>query len=190
MKIYTISDDVYFQNGIISLANAKGWNIEAHELTPLFLEELTLDDIVILHLDKKNMAYAKAISHLNKVSKLLVILGATRNIIIDKADIVIKAQDSLSQISQAIKKLQKMEKEATHKENALSDIERIILNESLKGKSIHLIAKLLSISPKRVYAYRNKACKKMGGKKINDLLLIKDNLLEDTVSFISPSLHI
>jgi DNA-binding CsgD family transcriptional regulator len=126
------------------------------------------------------MAYAKAISPLNKVCKLLVISGTTRNILIDEADIVLKAQDSLNEISHAIKKLARLRKEATHKENVLSDIERIVLNESLKGKNIHLIAKLLSISPKRVYAYRNKACKKMGGKKISDLLLIKDNLLEHT----------
>ncbi len=178
MKIYTISDDVYFQNGMISLANARGWIIEAQQFNPQLLTELTLDDVVILHLDKKNMAYAKAISPLNKVCKLLVISGTTRNILIDEADIVLKAQDSLNEISHAIKKLAKLRKESTHKENVLSDIERIVLNESLKGKNIHLIAKLLSISPKRVYAYRNKACKKMGGKKISDLLLIKDNLLE------------
>ncbi|WP_342321191.1 hypothetical protein AAEY27_13855 [Kosakonia sp. BYX6] len=160
------------------MADAKSWDIEAHELNTFQLDTLTLEDVVILHLDKKNMAYAKAISFLNKTCKLLVISGATRNIIIDDADIVIKAQDSLCEIGQAITQLVMMKKEIIHKENVLSDIERIILNESLKGKNIHLIAKLLSITPKRVYAYRNKACKKMGGKKINDLLLIKDNLLE------------
>ncbi|MEN0584687.1 MULTISPECIES: hypothetical protein [unclassified Kosakonia] len=183
MKIYTISDDVYFQNGIISLAKSKGWDIVAHELDSSLTNQLTPDDVVILHLDVKNSTYAKAISPLNKVCKLLVILGAARDIVINDADLVIKSRDSLLEISRAIRAMAKKKKELSIKESDLSDIENIILKESLKGKNIHLIAKTLNIPPKRVYAYRNKACKKLGGKKISDLLLIRDKLLEESSTF-------
>ncbi|AGN88027.1 hypothetical protein H650_23740 [Enterobacter sp. R4-368] len=183
MKIYTISDDVYFQNGIISLAKSKGWDIVAHELDSSLTNQLTPDDVVILHLDVKNSTYAKAISPLNKVCKLLVILGAARDIVINDADLVIKSRDSLLEISRAIRVVAKKKKELSIKESDLSDIENIILKESLKGKNIHLIAKTLNIPPKRVYAYRNKACKKLGGKKISDLLLIRDKLLEESSTF-------
>ncbi|WP_436873135.1 helix-turn-helix transcriptional regulator [Kosakonia sacchari] len=183
MKIYTISDDVYFQNGIISLAKSKGWDIVAHELDSSLTNQLTPDDVVILHLDVKNSTYAKAISPLNKVCKLLVILGAARDIVINDADLVIKSRDSLLEISRAIRAVAKKKKELSIKESDLSDIENIILKESLKGKNIHLIAKTLNIPPKRVYAYRNKACKKLGGKKISDLLLIRDKLLEESSTF-------
>lgn len=183
MKIYTISDDVYFQNGIISLAKSKGWDIVAHELDSSLTNQLTPDDVVILHLDVKNSTYAKAISPLNKVCKLLVILGAARDIVINDADLVIKSRDSLLEISSAIRAVAKKKKELSIKESDLSDIENIILKESLKGKNIHLIAKTLNIPPKRVYAYRNKACKKLGGKKISDLLLIRDKLLEESSTF-------
>lgn len=183
MKIYTISDDVYFQNGIISLAKSKGWDIVAHELDSSLTNQLTPDDVVILHLDVKNSTYAKAISPLNKVCKLLVILGAARDIVINDADLVIKSRDSLLEISRAIRAVAKKKKELSIKESDLSDIENIILKESLKGKNIHLIAKTLNIPPKSVYAYRNKACKKLGGKKISDLLLIRDKLLEESSTF-------
>ncbi|MEQ4452817.1 helix-turn-helix transcriptional regulator [Kosakonia sp. YIM B13605] len=184
MKIYTISDDVYFQNGIISLAKSKGWDIVAHELDSSLTNQLTPDDVVILHLDAKNSSYyAKAISPLNKVCKLLVILGAARDIVINDADLVIKSRDSLHDISRAIRAVAKKKKEVSIRDSELSDIENTILKESLKGKNIHLIAKTLNIPPKRVYAYRNKACKKLGGKKISDLLLIKDKLLEESSTF-------
>lgn len=183
MKIYTISDDVYFQNGIISLAKSKGWDIVAHELDSSLTNQLTPDDVVILHLDVKNSTYAKAISPLNKVCKLLVVLGAARDIVINDADLVIKSRDSLLEISRAIRAVAKKKKELSIKESDLSDIENVILKESLKGKNIHLIAKTLNIPPKRVYAYRNKACKKLGGKKISDLLLIRDKLLEESSTF-------
>ncbi|WOZ75903.1 helix-turn-helix transcriptional regulator [Kosakonia sacchari] len=184
MKIYTISDDVYFQNGIISLGKSKGWDIVAHELDSSLTNQLTPDDVVILHLDAKNSSYyAKAISPLNKVCKLLVILGAARDIVINDADLVIKSRDSLHDISRAIRAVAKKKKEVSIRDSELSDIENTILKESLKGKNIHLIAKTLNIPPKRVYAYRNKACKKLGGKKISDLLLIKDKLLEESSTF-------
>lgn len=187
MKIYTISDDVYFQNGIISLAKSKGWDIVAHELDSSLTNQLTPDDVVILHLDAKNSSYyAKAISPLNKVCKLLVILGAARDIVINDADLVIKSRDSLLDISRAIRAVAKKKKEVSIRDSELSDIENTILKESLKGKNIHLIAKTLNIPPKRVYAYRNKACKKLGGKKISDLLLIKDKLLEESSTFFTP----
>jgi len=184
MKIYTISDDVYFQNGIISLGKSKGWDIVTHELDSSLTNQLTPDDVVILHLDAKNSSYyAKAISPLNKVCKLLVILGAARDIVINDADLVIKSRDSLHDISRAIRAVAKKKKEVSIRDSELSDIENTILKESLKGKNIHLIAKTLNIPPKRVYAYRNKACKKLGGKKISDLLLIKDKLLEESSTF-------
>lgn len=185
MNIYTISDDNYFQNGIISLARTKGWNILAHALEAIPVADLTFDDVVILHLDARNSSHAKAISSLNKSSKLLVILGTPRDIIISDADEVIKSRDSLCEIGKAIGRIVKKKKKLTPGDSSLSDIERLILKESLKGKGIHLIANALNIPPKKVYAYRNKACKKLGGKKISDLLLIRDKLFEEPSLFLS-----
>lgn len=186
MNIYTVSDDIYFQKGIISLARTKGWNILAHALDAIPVGDLTFEDVVILHLDARNSSHAKAISPLNKSSKLLVILGTPRDIIINDADEVIKSRDPLSEIIKAIGRIVKKKKKLIPGDSSLSDIERIILKESLKGKGIHLIAHALNIPPKKVYAYRNKACKKLGGKKISDLLLIRDKLFEEPPLFISP----
>ncbi len=188
MKIYTISDDFYLQKGVISLATMYGWDAVAHDLDLSLSSKLTPDDIVILHLDVKNGAYAKSISSLNKICKLLVILGAARDIVISEADLVIKSRDSLREILNAIRTVVRKKKKVASGVSDLSDIEHIILKESLKGKNIHLIAKSLNIPPKRVYAYRNKACKKLGGKKISDLLLLKDKLLEESSTFFSNSL--
>ncbi|XTZ36982.1 helix-turn-helix transcriptional regulator [Salmonella enterica] len=186
MNIYTISDDVYFNKGIISLAAIRGWHVISQQFDQLLQQDLTFEDVVILHLDAKNGAYAKAISHLNKLSKLLIILDTSRNILINDADDVIKSRDSLSAIGRAMNRIIKKQKKTKIKANILSEIENIILKESLQGKSIRLIANTLNITPKKVYAHRNNACKKLGGKKIRDLHLIREKLLEEVTILPSP----
>lgn len=180
MSIYIMSGNIYLRNGIISLAKPEGWEIISYEVDNFHEKELTCDDVVILHVDIKNSYYAKAISLINRKSKLLVILEGMRDIVIADVDNVIKSREPLSSITDAIHCIIKKEKKPKTSSNTLSDIENIILNESLKGKSINLIADALNLSPKRVYAYRTRACKKLGGKKINDLLLIREKLLEDS----------
>ena len=74
------------------------------------------------------------------------------------------------------------------RETILSEIESVILKESLQGKSIRLIAHKLNITTKKVYAHRNNACKKLGGKKIRDLHLIREKILAEPALFFSPAL--
>ncbi len=94
---------------------------------------------------------------------------------------IINARQSLSKLMSTIMRLVDMKKRKATINQVLSRVEKIIIQESLEGKDINLIAKSLSLPPKRVYTYRNIACKKLGGIKINDLLLIKENLLEENV---------
>ncbi|AMO48916.1 Hypothetical protein AKI40_2520 [Enterobacter sp. FY-07] len=180
MNIYIMSSNIYLRYGVVALAKLKGWKTIAYDLNNFHVEELTCDDMVILHVDVKNSYYARAISSINQKSKLLVLLEGTRDIVIGDADNVIKSRESLSSIIEAINFTIKKEKKYRTTSSMLSDIENIILNESLKGSSINLIANALNLSPKKVYAYRTRACKKLGGKKINDLLLIREKLLEDS----------
>lgn len=187
MKIYSISEDAYLQHGIMSFANTLNIEIIEHKLNAALINNLSFDDIVILHLDIKSNSCAWAISTLNKTCKLLVIMRSARNIVIDEADEVLKSRVSLNEFSQALQRIIKKQKNPTPKDNHLSDIEYIIINESLKGKNIDLIANTLNIPPKKVYAYRNKACKKLGGKKISDLLLIRESLLAESSAFFAPS---
>ncbi|WP_231564375.1 hypothetical protein [Enterobacter sp. Bisph1] len=187
MKIYTVSDDFYLQQGVISLASMYGWDAVAHNLNSSLFRQLMPDDIVILHLNVKNSAHAKAISPLNRICKLLVIVSAVRDIVISESDMVVKSRDSLRSILGAIRIVVRKNKKLPSRVSELSDIENVILKESLKGKNIHLIAKTLNIPPKRVYAHRNKACKKLGGKKISDLLLLRDKLLEEPSGWFTNS---
>ncbi|MGY5957560.1 LuxR C-terminal-related transcriptional regulator [Kosakonia sp. BK9b] len=179
MNIYIISNNIYFKKGIISLTLPKEWNIIPVELEGLDLDNLSLDDVIILHIEAQNKSYAKEIALISKLSKILVILDVSRNIIINQADEVLKAKASLVEIKNAIKRVVKKKKIIKQTESSLNAIEHTILKESLKGKSISFIASVMNLSPKRVYAYRNRACKKLGGKKINDLLLISENLFDD-----------
>lgn len=185
MKIYSISEDTYLQHGIMSFASTLNIEIIEHKLTPSLINNLTFDDVVILHLDIKSSSCAWAISTLNKVCKLLVMIGTSRNIVIDEADEVLKSRASLTEISKALQRIIKKQKNPKIKDNNLSDIEYIIINESLKGKNIDIIADTLNMPAKKVYAYRNKACKKLGGKKISDLLLIRETLLAESSAFMA-----
>ncbi len=187
MKIYCISEDTYLQHGITSFFNSLNIEIIEHKLTTSLINNLTFDDIVILHLDIKSNSCSWAISSLNKTCKLLVMIGTSRNIVIDEADEVLKSRASLTEISKALQRLIKKEKNPETKDNNLSHLEYIIINESLKGKNIDNIADALNIPTKKVYAYRNKACKKLGGKKVSDLLLIRETLLEESSVFIAAS---
>lgn len=187
MKIYSISEDAYLQQGISSFAETLNLEIIERKLDASLINSLTFDDIVILHLDIKSNPCAWAISALNKTCKLLVLMRTSRNIVIDEADEVLKSRASLAEFTQALQRIMKKQKNPKQKDTHLSDIEYMILNESLKGKNIDNIADTLNIPAKKVYAYRNKACKKLGGKKVSDLLLIRESLLAESSAFRMPA---
>lgn len=179
MAIYIISNDNYLQEGIVLLAKDAQIEIVPETIHHLPIEQLTFDDTVILHLSLNNKCCAREISTLNKKCKLLIILDSQKNALICDADMIINARQPLSMLMMAITRLVSMIKNKVIKNHILNRVEKIIIRESLEGKDINLIAKSLSLPPKRVYTYRNIACKKLGGNKIHDLLLIKENLLEE-----------
>lgn len=183
MAIYIISNDYYLQEGIVLLAKDANMAIVIDTLEHLPVEQLTFDDTVILHLHLNNKCWARDIPRLNKRCKLLIILNSQKNALICDADMMITAQQPVADLMTAITRLVHMKKDKAVSKHVLNRIERIILSESLAGKDINLIAKSLSLPPKRVYTYRNIACKKLGGNKIHDLLLIKENLLEEGALF-------
>jgi hypothetical protein len=179
MAIYIISNDNYLQEGIVLLAKDAGMEIIIETIHHLPIEKLTFDDTVILHLHLNNKCCARDIPRLNKKCKLLIIQNAQKSALICDADLIINAREPLSAVIQAITSLVKMKKNKAVKNHLLNRVEKIIIRESLEGKDINLIAKSLSLPPKRVYTYRNIACKKLGGNKIHDLLLIKENIFEE-----------
>lgn len=183
MAIYIISNDNYLQEGIVLLAKDADMDIMIETIHHLPVDQLTFDDTVILHLHLNNKCCAKDIPRLNKTCKLMIIQSAQKNALICDADMIINARESLSALMMAITRLVNMKKSKVIKNHLLNRVEKIIIRESLEGKDINLIAKSLSLPPKRVYTYRNIACKKLGGNKIHDLLLIKENLLEEGFLF-------
>ncbi|XHA15836.1 hypothetical protein ACE15K_21120 [Citrobacter farmeri] len=145
------------------------------------VEKLTFDDTVILHLNLFNKCCAREISRLNKKCKLLIILNSERSALVFDADMIVSARQSLLALTMIITRLASMEKRQVIRNHILNRVEKMIICESLQGKDINLIAESLALPPKRVYTYRNLACKKLGGHRVHDLLLIKDNLLEETM---------
>ena len=94
---------------------------------------------------------------------------------------IVSARQSLLSLTMIITRLASMEKRQAIRNHILNRVEKMIICESLQGKDINLIAESLALPTKRVYTYRNLACKKLGGHKVHDLLLIKENLLEESV---------
>ncbi|MGL5456436.1 MAG: helix-turn-helix transcriptional regulator [Citrobacter telavivensis] len=162
---------------------AKEANLEIVKETMhhLPVEKLTFDDTVILHLNLFNKSCAREISRLNKKCKLLIILNSERSALVFDADMIVSARQSLLALTMIITRLASMEKRQVIRNHILNRVEKMIICESLQGKDINLIAESLALPPKRVYTYRNLACKKLGGHRVHDLLLIKENLLEETM---------
>lgn len=183
MAIYIISNDNYLQEGIVLLAKDANMEIVIETIHHLPIEQLTFDDTVILHLHLNNKYCARDIPRLNKKCKLLIIQNSQKNALLCDADMIINARESLAALMLAITCLVDRKKNKAVKNHILNRVEKIIIRESLEGKDINLIAKSLSLPPKRVYTYRNIACKKLGGNKIHDLLLIKENILEESLAF-------
>lgn len=181
MAIYIISNDNYLQEGIVLLAKEASLEIVKETMPHLPVERLTFDDTVILHLNLFNKCCAKEISRLNKKCKLLVILNSERSALVFDADMIVSAQQSLLALMMIITRLVGMEKRQAVRNHVLNRVEKMIICESLLGKDINLIAESLALPPKRVYTYRNLACKKLGGHRVHDLLLIKENLLEESM---------
>ncbi|EPQ0972078.1 helix-turn-helix transcriptional regulator [Citrobacter farmeri] len=181
MTIYIISNNTYLQDGIVLLAKDVNLEIVKETMPHLPVEKLTFDDTVILHLNLFNKCCAREITRLNKKCKLLVILNPERSALIFDADMIVSARQSLLSLTMIITRLVSMQKREVIRNHVLNRVEKMIICESLQGKDINLIAKSLALPTKRVYTYRNLACKKLGGHKVHDLLLIKENLLEESV---------
>lgn len=181
MAIYIISNNSYLQEGIVLLAKDANLDIVKETMCHLPVETLTFDDTVILHLNLFNKCCAKEISSLNKKCKLLIILNSERSALVFDADMIVSARQSLLSLTMMITRLAGMEKRQVIRNHILNRVEKMIICESLQGKDINLIAESLALPPKRVYTYRNLACKKLGGNRVHDLLLIKENLLEESM---------
>lgn len=181
MAIYIISNNSYLQDGIVLLAKEANLEIVKETMPQLPVEKLTFDDTVILHLNLFNKCCSREVSRLNKKCKLLIILNSERSALVFDADMIVTARQSLLALTMIITRLASMEKHQAIRNHVLNRVEKRIICESLQGRDINFIAQSLSLPPKRVYTYRNLACKKLGGHRVHDLLLIKENLLEESV---------
>ncbi|EOZ4484345.1 hypothetical protein ACQLT9_001006 [Salmonella enterica subsp. diarizonae] len=180
MAVYVVSNNLYLQEGMTALIRSTGTKVIKAGIHDLPFDLLSFEDIIILHLSPDSKNYARIISSLNRLTKLinrltkLMVVQTSMNLLCCHADHIINAKDSLSNLKQATLNLLKTIKSKINDGPLLSRIENIILNYALAGKSVNAIAHILKLPPKRVYDYRSRACKRLGGKKIHDLLLIQE----------------
>ncbi|EDV2800075.1 hypothetical protein CSN22_001608 [Salmonella enterica subsp. diarizonae] len=173
MAVYVVSNNLYLQEGMTALIRSTGTKVIKAGIHDLTFDLLSFEDIIILHLSPDSKNYARIISSLNRLTKLMVV-QTSMNLLCCHADHIINAKDSLSNLKQATLNLLKTIKSKINDGPLLSRIENIIINYALAGKSVNAIAHILKLPPKRVYDYRSRACKRLGGKKIHDLLLIQE----------------
>ncbi|ECJ2442089.1 hypothetical protein FYU45_06720 [Salmonella enterica subsp. diarizonae] len=173
MAVYVVSNNLYLQEGMTALIRSTGTKVIKAGIHDLPFDLLSFEDIIILHLSPDSKKYARIISSLNRLTKLMVV-QTSMNLLCCHADHIINAKDSLSNLKQATLNLLKTIKSKINDGPLLSRIENIIINYALAGKSVNAIAHILKLPPKRVYDYRSRACKRLGGKKIHDLLLIQE----------------
>ncbi|ASG81986.1 hypothetical protein CSN78_001561 [Salmonella enterica subsp. diarizonae] len=173
MAVYVVSNNLYLQEGMTALIRSTGTKVIKAGIHDLPFDLLSFEDIIILHLSPDSKNYARIISSLNRLTKLMVV-QTSMNLLCCYADHIINAKDSLSNLKQATLNLLKTIKSKINDGPLLSRIENIIINYALAGKSVNAIAHILKLPPKRVYDYRSRACKRLGGKKIHDLLLIQE----------------
>ncbi|EAA2771639.1 hypothetical protein AH448_06510 [Salmonella enterica subsp. diarizonae] len=173
MAVYVVSNNLYLQEGMTALIRSTGTKVIKAGIHDLPFDLLSFEDIIILHLSPDSKNYARIISSLNRLTKLMVV-QTSMNLLCCHADHIINAKDSLSNLKQATLNLLKTIKSKINDGPLLSRIENIIINYALAGKSVNAIAHILKLPPKRVYDYRSRACKRLGGKKIHDLLLIQE----------------
>ncbi|ECF6065023.1 hypothetical protein FNO09_10130 [Salmonella enterica subsp. diarizonae] len=173
MAVYVVSNNLYLQEGMTALIRSTGTKVIKAGIHDLPFDLLSFEDIIILHLSPDSKNYTRIISSLNRLTKLMVV-QTSMNLLCCHADHIINAKDSLSNLKQATLNLLKTIKSKINDGPLLSRIENIIINYALAGKSVNAIAHILKLPPKRVYDYRSRACKRLGGKKIHDLLLIQE----------------
>ncbi|EAA8951179.1 hypothetical protein EAP07_16905 [Salmonella enterica] len=173
MAVYVVSNNLYLQEGMTALIRSTGTKVIKAGIHDLPFDLLSFEDIIILHLSPDSKNYARIISSLNRLTKLMVV-QTSMNLLCCHADHIINAKDSLSNLKQATLNLLKTIKSKINDGPLLSRIENIIINYALAGKSVNAIAHILKLPPKRVYDYRSRACKRLGEKKIHDLLLIQE----------------
>ncbi|EEJ1164800.1 hypothetical protein GQB51_004686 [Salmonella enterica] len=173
MAVYVVSNNLYLQEGMTALIRSTGTKVIKAGIHDLPFDLLSFEDIIILHLSPDSKNYARIISSLNRLTKLMVV-QTSMNLLCCHADHIINAKDSLSNLKQATLNLLKTIKSKINDGPLLSRIENIIINYALARKSVNAIAHILKLPPKRVYDHRSRACKRLGGKKIHDLLLIQE----------------
>ncbi|EAM2919402.1 hypothetical protein A6833_06255 [Salmonella enterica] len=164
MAVYVVSNNLYLQEGMTALIRSTGTKVIKAGIHDLPFDLLSFEDIIILHLSPDSKNYARIISSLNRLTKLMVV-QTSMNLLCCHADHIINAKDSLSNLKQATLNLLKTIKSKINDGPLLSRIENIIINYALAGKSVNAIAHILKLPPKRVYDYRSRACKRLGGKK-------------------------
>ncbi|EIZ7359778.1 hypothetical protein MNQ07_005089, partial [Salmonella enterica] len=139
MAVYVVSNNLYLQEGMTALIRSTGTKVIKAGIHDLPFDLLSFEDIIILHLSPDSKNYARIISSLNRLTKLMVV-QTSMNLLCCHADHIINAKDSLSNLKQATLNLLKTIKSKINDGPLLSRIENIIINYALAGKSVNAIA--------------------------------------------------
>ncbi|EBU2797133.1 hypothetical protein CVE86_23910, partial [Salmonella enterica] len=142
MAVYVVSNNLYLQEGMTALIRSTGTKVIKAGIHDLPFDLLSFEDIIILHLSPDSKNYARIISSLNRLTKLMVV-QTSMNLLCCHADHIINAKDSLSNLKQATLNLLKTIKSKINDGPLLSRIENIIINYALAGKSVNAIAHIL-----------------------------------------------
>ncbi|HAE1651023.1 TPA_asm: hypothetical protein G2974_22175, partial [Salmonella enterica subsp. diarizonae] len=130
MAVYVVSNNLYLQEGMTALIRSTGTKVIKAGIHDLPFDLLSFEDIIILHLSPDSKNYARIISSLNRLTKLMVV-QTSMNLLCCHADHIINAKDSLSNLKQATLNLLKTIKSKINDGPLLSRIENIIINYAL-----------------------------------------------------------
>ncbi|ECA1950140.1 LuxR family transcriptional regulator [Salmonella enterica subsp. enterica serovar Virchow] len=182
IKIHVLTSNYYLRSGMAQLAVMRGYRINIlHPEYDCDLSGLDRSDRVIFHPGRTTMSWLPQILLLSGRIRLMLI--STRNLRLDAICEISETVDEDAPLSSFLSALDRLAETGTQARSLNSSVlltkrERYILCESLAGASADAIAGQLNIDTKTVLAHRQNACKKLGTGTLQDIIPLKNFILE------------
>lgn len=135
--------------------------------------------MVIFHFNKATLLLNLRILNLSGKIKLLLVNSSNLNLgAICNINKPISEDASLEQLFHSTSRTIWSDIHYQDKYTKLSERERVILIDTLHGTKVFVTAKQLKLSAKTVYAHKINAFRKLGVRSIQDIMPLKDLILE------------
>ncbi len=180
MRIHIFTENIYFSGGAVAFLEEKGYVVNVvSPYNKRYLDDLNLSDLVIFHFYKLTPSLNLQVLNLSGKLKLLLVSSSNLKLgVICNINKSIDERASLEQLFHAVSKTISSDIYYQEQYNKLSERERIVLIDTLHGTKVFVTAKQLKLSEKTVYAHKINAFRKLGVRNIQDIMPLKDLILE------------